>query len=348
MNAEEQDYLLDSYSYDLPPELIAQHPVHPRDHARLLVVHPDRSYSHSHFYTLADWLKPGDLLVFNDTKVIPARLYGTKSTGALVEILLLEPTTSDRWLALVKPGKRMPLGAEIWFGERQLRAVVVKIDQATGGRELQFDYDAGQSFWEILENLGVVPLPPYIHRNYSDSQRDYQTVYAKHPGAVAAPTAGLHFSAELMQKLTASGIDQAFVTLHVGLGTFRPVEVEDIRHHDMHQEWIEVSAPAIAQIQATKAQGGRVIGVGTTVARALETSRLAPFTGKTELLIYPGYQWQVLDGLITNFHLPRSSLLMMVSALVGDRQFLLDLYQIAIQENYRFFSFGDGMLLWRH
>ncbi|MDX1977496.1 MAG: tRNA preQ1(34) S-adenosylmethionine ribosyltransferase-isomerase QueA [Pseudanabaenaceae cyanobacterium bins.68] len=346
MNPREQDYLLSSYTYDLPPELIAQDPANPRDQARMLVVQPDHSYSHSHFYDLSEWLKPGDLLVFNDTKVIPARLYGHKSTGAIVEILLLEPTGRDRWLALVKPGKRMPLGAEIWFGDRQLRAEVVAIDSATGGRELQFDCPGDQSFFTIIENLGVVPLPPYIQASQSQPQ-DYQTVYAKHPGAVAAPTAGLHFSVELLQQLTQAGINQAFITLHVGLGTFRPVEVEDIRCHDMHQEWIEVAEAAIALIQTTKAQGGRVIGVGTTVARALETSGLTPFRGKTELLIYPGYEWRVLDGLITNFHLPRSSLLMMVAAFLGDRQFLLDLYQAAIAAKYRFYSFGDGMLLWR-
>lgn len=356
------DKFLSSYGYDLPPELIAQTPAIPRDSSRLLVVNSPTSYAHSIFRHLLNWLLPGDLLVLNNTQVIPARLYGHKQTGAPVEILLLEEKGNNCWLALVKPGKRFKLGAEIVFAPlsnnpsetiAELKAKVIERDESTGGRILQFALPPHQSFWQILEKYGQMPLPPYITTRESHPNQ-YQTVFAQQPGAVAAPTAGLHFTDELLQKLQAKGIEQAYITLHIGIGTFRPVEVEDITNHAMHQEWVEVSTDTIAKIKATKERGGRIIAVGTTVVRALEgTARacgtdrgkaLQSFCGKTDLFIYPGYRWQIVDGLITNFHLPYSSLLMLVSAFIG-RERLLGLYREAIAKRYRFYSFGDAMLI---
>ncbi|MGK7873434.1 MAG: tRNA preQ1(34) S-adenosylmethionine ribosyltransferase-isomerase QueA [Xenococcaceae cyanobacterium] len=355
------DQLLSSYDYELPPELIAQTPAVPRDSSRLLVVDSPTSHTHSIFRNLPDWLLPGDLLVLNNTRVIPARLYGRKSTGAPVEILLLEEQQNNCWLALVKPGKRFTLGAEILFDPPQevgkdggflLRAKVIDRHEATGGRILQFQVPPGKSFWQLLDQFGQIPLPPYI-TSFQSQPSQYQTVYAQQSGAVAAPTAGLHFTNELLQRLEARDIQQAYVTLHVGVGTFRPVEVEDVTKHTMHQEWVEVPKTTVEKIEETKARGGRIIAVGTTVVRALEAAakkargcegRLVPFRGKTDLFIYPGYCWRVVDGLITNFHLPRSSLLMLVSALVGRRR-LLVLYQEAIAQGYRFYSFGDAMLI---
>ncbi|WP_346289377.1 tRNA preQ1(34) S-adenosylmethionine ribosyltransferase-isomerase QueA [Sphaerothrix gracilis] len=345
------DLLLDAYQYSLPAERIAQNPVVPRDRARLMVVDSPSHHVHSHFYDLPSWLKPGDLLVFNNTQVIPARLYGRKTGGAAVEILLLEARAPLQWLALVKPGKRLKPGATIVFGDDeqapQLVAQVMAVDESTGGRLLQFELPTGLSFAAAIAALGQVPLPPYI----TDSQatpEQYQTIYAETPGAVAAPTAGLHFTPDVFQALDQKGIHRAFLTLHVGLGTFRPVEVSDITTHAMHAEWIDISAAVVSQIQQTKAQGGRVIAVGTTVTRALEgaaqSGELSPFQGKTNIFIYPGYRWRVVDGLITNFHLPGSSLLMLVSALVG-RSRLMRLYAEAIAQTYRFYSFGDAMLI---
>ncbi|MDY6902609.1 MAG: tRNA preQ1(34) S-adenosylmethionine ribosyltransferase-isomerase QueA [Cyanobacteriota bacterium] len=356
------DCSLDGYDYNLPPELIAQNPVVPRDSSRLLVVDsldtgikniPD----HRIFRDLSVILRPHDLLVMNDTKVIPARLYGRKSTGAQIEVLLLEEKKQNCWLALVKPGKRFKKGSEIIFEPKQenlesveeLTATVLETDEATGGRLLQFDVPPGMSLIQLLEVFGEVPLPPYITQSEAESQQ-YQTVYAENPGAVAAPTAGLHFTPELLEKLQETGINRAFVTLHVGVGTFRPVEVEDVTIHEMHGEWIEVPAETVEQIRDTKAKGGRIIAVGTTVVRALEGAaksgegELQPFCGETNLFIYPGYEWKVVEGLITNFHLPRSSLLMLVSALIG-RERLLNIYQEAIKSRYRFYSFGDAMLV---
>jgi S-adenosylmethionine:tRNA ribosyltransferase-isomerase len=284
-------------------------------------------------------------------------LYGQKSTGPAVEILLLEEKSRDRWLALVKPGKKLKVGSEITFHPCQtsdpnltLTATVMERDPETGGRILQFFPPSGTSFWDVLEQFGEIPFPPYVTQ--SEAQPDqYQTIYAQKPGAVAAPTAGLHFTDELLQKLANKGIQTAEITLHVGVGTFRPVETENIREHAMHQEWIEVPKMTVDKILATKARGGRIIAIGTTSVRALEGAAQANFPelltayrGKTNLFIYPGYQWQIVDGLITNFHLPKSSLLMLVSALIG-RERLLSLYQEAIQENYRFYSFGDAMLI---
>ncbi|MDM9583798.1 tRNA preQ1(34) S-adenosylmethionine ribosyltransferase-isomerase QueA [Nostoc sp. GT001] len=379
----ELDCSVAGYDYTLPPELIAQNPAVPRDSSRLLVVDSrttgiEAAPLHHIFHDLPALLRSGDLLVMNNTRVIPARLYGHKSTGAKIQVLLLEERQHNCWLALVKPGKSFKQGAKIIFEPRQLgirdykdsspipsdglslslaqplvercpqlTATVLETDAATGGRLLQFDVPEGKTLVELLEVFGEVPLPPYITTSKAADEQ-YQTVYAKQPGAIAAPTAGLHFTPELLQKLRDRQINQAFVTLHVGVGTFRPVEVEDVTTHQMHEEWIEVPAATVEQIRATKAAGGRIIAVGTTAVRALEgaaqSGNLQPFCGKTDLFIYPGYQWRVVDGLITNFHLPRSSLLMLVSALIG-RQRLLNIYNEAIAFKYRFYSFGDAMLI---
>ncbi|MBE9006336.1 tRNA preQ1(34) S-adenosylmethionine ribosyltransferase-isomerase QueA [Fortiea sp. LEGE XX443] len=356
---EHLDCSLTGYDYVLPPELIAQNPAVPRDSSRLLVVNSpstgnDLAPLHHIFRDLPELLCSGDLLVMNNTKVIPARLYGYKSTGAEIEVLLLEERQHNCWLALVKPGKRFKSGSKIIFpckrlgdGLSQLTATVLETDGATGGRLLQFDVPPGKSLVELLDKFGEIPLPPYITTTAAADEQ-YQTVYAEQPGAIAAPTAGLHFTPELLKKLRDRNIHQAFVTLHVGVGTFRPVEVEDVTSHEMHEEWIEVPAATVEQIRATKAAGGRIIAVGTTVVRSLEgaaqSGELQPFCGKINLFIYPGYQWRVVDGLITNFHLPRSSLLMLVSALIG-RPRLLKIYQEAIASRYRFYSFGDAMLI---
>ena len=354
-----EDFLLSNYSYQLPQNLIAQAPATPRDSSRLLIVDSPISCQHQVFKDLGSWLKSGDLLVLNNTRVIPARLYGRKTTGSQVEILLLEEKPDNCWLALVKPGKRFTPGAKIIFdpvdssldlGDFKLQARVVDRDAATGGRLLQFELPQGKTLWQFMEYYGQLPLPPYITENDSPGDR-YQTVYGSQPGAIAAPTAGLHFTPELLAKLKQQGVDQTYITLHVGVGTFRPVETEEILNHQMHQEWIEVDRETVAKINQTKANGGRVFAVGTTAIRALEgavkeadSTKLKPFTGKTDLFIYPGYKWQIVDGLITNFHLPGSSLLMLVSALIG-RKRLLSIYQEAIALNYRFYSFGDAMLI---
>ncbi|MBE9051849.1 tRNA preQ1(34) S-adenosylmethionine ribosyltransferase-isomerase QueA [Nostocales cyanobacterium LEGE 11386] len=369
------DGSLAGYDYTLPTELIAQNPVFPRDSSRLLVINSPTTGKETAplnhiFRDLPELLRTGDLLVINNTKVIPARLYGRKSTGAEIEVLLVEERQHNCWLALVKPGKRFKRGTKIIFKSRKLgisvqelgigneadsypvpssplTATVLETDAATGGRLLQFDVPEGKSLVQLLDEFGEIPLPPYITSSTAADEQ-YQTVYAQQPGAIAAPTAGLHFTPELLAKLRDRGINQAFVTLHVGVGTFRPVEVEDVTSHQMHEEWIEVSPETVEQIRATQAAGGRIIAVGTTVVRALEgaaqSGDLQPFCGKTDLFIYPGYQWRVVEGLITNFHLPRSSLLMLVSALIG-RQRLLNIYKEAIASQYRFYSFGDAMLI---
>lgn len=345
------DHSLAAYNYRLPPERIAQNPVEPRDSSRLLHIDSLDTHHHRVFRDLPDLLQPGDLLVVNNTRVIPARLYGYKPGGAQVEILLVEPRGGYQWTALVKPGRRLKPGAEIWFGDDpsqpDLIAKVLSTDAETNGRLLEFVLPRGGSLDALIERLGQMPLPPYI----TDSQAkpdQYQTVYAETPGAIAAPTAGLHFTPELFERLSSQGIQLAKLTLHVGIGTFRPVETEDITHHALHQEWIDVPQATVDQIHQTKAAGGRVIAVGTTAIRALEGAAqagpLRPYRGKTQLFIYPGYRWQVVDGLITNFHLPGSSLLMLVSALIG-RERLLALYDQAIEANYRFYSFGDAMLI---
>ncbi|MEN9207838.1 MAG: tRNA preQ1(34) S-adenosylmethionine ribosyltransferase-isomerase QueA [Gloeomargarita sp. GMQP_bins_14] len=348
------DWELASYDYPLPKELIAQSARVPRDHARLLVVYRD-SHRHCQVYDLPELLRPGDLLVLNNTKVIPARLMGRRPGGGLTEFLLLEPGEGETWRVLVRPGRRVRLGMQVTFpaqGEPQLIGVVQARDPETGGRWVTFQTPNGAllqttQLFPLLETLGEVPLPPYIEQFQGDPSQ-YQTVYAQVPGSVAAPTAGLHFTPELLERLQARGIAQGMITLHVGVGTFRPVSTSDIRQHQLHSEWIEVPAATVAKIQQTQQQGGRVIAVGTTVTRALEAAAqggiLQPTTGKASLYIYPGYQWRVIDGLMTNFHLPQSSLLMLVSALIG-RQRLLQLYQEAIRERYRFYSLGDAMLI---
>ncbi|MGM3308030.1 tRNA preQ1(34) S-adenosylmethionine ribosyltransferase-isomerase QueA [Anabaena sp. WFMT] len=376
------DRSLSGYDYELPTELIAQNPAVPRDSSRLLVVNSPNAGQEmlalNHiFRDLPELLQPGDLLVMNNTKVMPARLYGRKSTGAKVEVLLLEERRHNCWLALVKPGRHFKVGTQIVFDGNKLArakrstttlgatmpagldstqdsalntgltAKVLETDAATGGRLLQFDLPENISLVQVLEDFGEIPLPPYITTSTAADEQ-YQTVYAQEQGAIAAPTAGLHFTPELLQKLRDRSINQAFVTLHVGVGTFRPVEVDDVTTHQMHEEWIEVSAATVEQIRATKAAGGRIIAVGTTVVRALEGAAqfgdLQPYVGKVNLFIYPGFQWRVVEGLITNFHLPRSSLLMLVSALIG-RERLLKIYQQAIASQYRFYSFGDAMLI---
>lgn len=357
---EADDLTLAAYDYELPSERIAQDPVVPRDSSRLLVVNSPTTCEHHIFRDLPQVLKAGDLLVLNDTRVLPARLYGRKAGGGKIEILLLEERERNCWLALVRPGRRLKPGARIhFFGDRApveqepdrppiLEATVLAVDPATSGRIIQFELPPDQNIVSIIEEVGVIPLPPYIDESHADPEQ-YQTVYGERLGSAAAPTAGLHFTPELLDKLTQQGIEQAFLTLHVGVGTFRPVESDNITEHTMHGEWVNISEDLVKKIEATKAQGGRVIAVGTTVTRALEgaakqTGKLQPFQGKTDLYIYPGYEWKVLDGMITNFHLPRSTLLMLVSALIG-RKRLLSLYEEAIAQNYRFYSFGDAMLI---
>jgi S-adenosylmethionine:tRNA ribosyltransferase-isomerase len=378
------DTLLSSYDYLLPERYIAQAAAVPRDCSRLLVVDADH-HQHHLFYQLTDILRPGDLLVMNNTRVIPARLLGQKlsptrqntpelpvatsaeltattssplSLGRTltghhlqenkpleIEVLLLEEHSHRQWLALVRPGRRLKPGSKVIFGE--LKATILETDPATRGRLIEFELAEGERLMDQLAQFGQLPLPPYI-KDSSFSAEQYQTVYAKQPGAVAAPTAGLHFTPELLDQLEQRQIDHCFLTLHVGVGTFRPVEAEDITAHQMHQEWLELTAETVAKIEQTQAQGGRIIAVGTTVARALEgaaqSGQLQPLVGKTDIFIYPGYCWRVVQGLITNFHLPRSSLLMLVSALIG-RERLLKLYQAAIDAQYRFYSFGDAMLI---
>jgi S-adenosylmethionine:tRNA ribosyltransferase-isomerase len=354
MFMENLDRLLSSYNYDLPPELIAQTPAVPRDSSRLLVVEDQQKSSHRIFRDLAELLTPGDLLVFNNTRVIPARLYGHKSTGAPVEILLLSEHSHNRWLALVKPGRKLKIGTRIKFHPQvpdpnlpELTATIVDRDEPTGGRYLQFHLPDLLSLMKIIDRFGQLPLPPYITSKNSTPDQ-YQTIYASVLGAVAAPTAGLHFTPELLARLDARGIERAEVTLHVGIGTFRPIEVENILEHQMHQEWLAVSQATVTAIDRTKARGNKVFAVGTTAVRALESAAfkgtLQPMEGNTGIFIYPGYQWRVIDGLITNFHLPGSSLMMLVSAAMG-RERLLQLYEVAKAECYRFYSFGDAMLL---
>ncbi|NEP15607.1 MAG: tRNA preQ1(34) S-adenosylmethionine ribosyltransferase-isomerase QueA [Leptolyngbya sp. SIO4C1] len=351
MEQSNQDHLLAAYQYHLPPALIAQNPVVPRDSARLLVVDSPSSYQHFYFRDLPSLLRSGDLLILNDTQVIPARLYGTKRSGARVEVLLLEPRSDGCWLALVKPGRRLRPGSVIEFGAEtgspRLLAEVKACDRATGGRLIQFQAPGGEPFEQLLSELGEMPLPPYITESTAEPSQ-YQTVYAQRPGAVAAPTAGLHFTANLFQQLAQRNIQTACVTLHVGLGTFRPVEATDITAHQMHAEWVEISQETVDLIQQTQASGGRVIAVGTTTVRTLEgvatQNGLGAYCGPINLFIYPGYRWKVVDGLITNFHLPGSSLLMLVSALTG-RERLMQLYTEAVQQTYRFYSFGDAMLV---
>ena len=336
--------LVKDFDYHLPPEQIAQTPLEPRDHSRLLVLAKDSdTIEHRHFYDICDYLVAGDLLVFNDTRVMPARLLGQKSSGAKIEVFLLHRQAGDDWEVLVRPGKKARVGTVVEFGEGLSCEFVEDTD--FGGRIARFCYEG--VFEEKLARLGEVPLPPYIHEKLADPER-YQTVYAREQGSAAAPTAGLHFTPELLEKIKAKGVGLAFVTLHVGLGTFRPVSVENIKDHAMHSEYYSVSQQTAEMINKTKEQGGRVIAVGTTPVRVLESSgqggKVQPTSGKTDIFIYPGYQFKIIDGLITNFHLPQSTLLMLVSAFYG-RERIMQAYQTAIAEGYRFFSFGDGMFI---
>ena len=335
------------YDYDLPEELIAQDPLEDRSSSRLMVL--DRQtgdVEHRHFTDILEYLHPGDCLVINNTKVIPARLFGVKEdTQAKIEVLLLKRKENDIWETLVKPGKKAKPGTKLVFGDGLLTAEVVDVVEE-GNRLIQFHYDG--IFEEILDQLGQMPLPPYITHQLKDKNR-YQPVYAKYDGSAAAPTAGLHFTKELLQKVKDMGVDIAEVTLHVGLGTFRPVKVENVLDHHMHSEFYMVSQDAADKINRAKESGHRVIAVGTTSTRTLEAAadengRLHETSGWTEIFIYPGYQFKVIDALITNFHLPQSTLVMLVSALAG-REHVLHAYEIAVKERYRFFSFGDAMLI---
>lgn len=338
---------LSDFDYELPEERIAQFPCEPRDHSRLLKVNMDTGeLVHQHFYDLLDDVEAGDLLVFNDTRVIPARLIGAKPTGGKVEVFLLTRLDADRWEVLVKPGKKARIGQEIIFGD-ELRCTV-EDNTDFGGRIVRFEYEG--IFEEVLDRLGETPLPPYIKEKLEDKER-YQTVYARENGSAAAPTAGLHFTKEMLAKLESKGVNLAFVTLHVGLGTFRPVNVENILEHVMHKEYYSVSAEAAEAIRRTREAGGRVIAVGTTAVRTLESAAdedgtITPKTGWTQIFIYPGYRFKVVDALVTNFHLPKSTLLMLVSAL-SSRELMLKAYKVAVEEKYRFFSFGDAMFLTR-
>ena len=335
------------FYYDLPKELIAQDPLEDRSASRLM--HLDKTtgeYKHGHFRDILQYLKPGDCLVINDTKVIPARLYGSKvGTDAAIEILLLKRKENDIWETLVKPGKKCKVGTVISFGDGILTGEVVDIVDE-GNRLIKFHYEG--IFEEILDQLGEMPLPPYITHKLQDKNR-YQTVYAKYDGSAAAPTAGLHFTPELLQQVKDMGVDIAEVTLHVGLGTFRPVKVDNILEHHMHSEFYMVTQEAADKINNAKKNGHRVICVGTTSCRTLESATgddgiLKAGSGWTEIFIYPGYKFKILDCLITNFHLPESTLVMLVSALAG-REHILNAYQEAIKERYRFFSFGDAMFI---
>ncbi len=335
------------FSYDLPKELIAQTPVEPRDHSRLMVLHKESGeVEHRHFYDVIDYLNPGDCLIVNDSRVLPARLYGQKEgTGGHMEFLLLQNLGNDQWETLAKPGKKAKPGAVFTFGDGKLRAVVKEVKE-DGNRIVQFFYEG--SFYAILDEIGQMPLPPYIKEKLQDKER-YQTVYSHEVGSAAAPTAGLHFTPELMEKIRRKGIAIGFVTLHVGLGTFRPVSVENVLDHKMHAEHYSMPAETAELIQKTKQNGGRVIAVGTTSCRTLESvaaqhGRICECEGWTDIFIYPGFQFKVLDALITNFHLPESTLVMLVSALAG-RENILHAYETAVKEKYRFFSFGDAMLI---
>ena len=335
------------YDYDLPEELIAQDPLEDRSSSRLMVL--DRQtgdVEHRHFTDILEYLHPGDCLVINNTKVIPARLFGVKEdTQAKIEVLLLKRKENDIWETLVKPGKKAKPGTKLVFGDGLLTAEVVDVVEE-GNRLIQFHYDG--IFEEILDQLGQMPLPPYITHQLEDKNR-YQTVYAKHSGSAAAPTAGLHFTPELLEEIKAEGVEIAHVTLHVGLGTFRPVKADDILDHHMHSEFYRIEASEAEKINRAKESGHRVICVGTTSCRTVESAadengKLKECSGWTEIFIYPGYKFKVLDCLITNFHLPESTLIMLVSALAG-REHVLAAYEEAVKERYRFFSFGDAMFI---
>ncbi|TCZ75119.1 tRNA preQ1(34) S-adenosylmethionine ribosyltransferase-isomerase QueA [Paenibacillus albiflavus] len=348
---------LNEFDFDLPEELIAQTPLVNRTGSRLLTLNKQTGeIKHQQFEQLIDYLQVGDLLVMNDTRVIPARLFGFKQdTGAKAELLLLKSLGNDEWQTLVKPGKRVKKGTVLEFGNLDsegkiitplLRATVLE-EGEMGERRIKFQYEG--IFNEILDQLGQMPLPPYIKERLQDKER-YQTVYAKHEGSAAAPTAGLHFTTEMLERIQAKGVQLAYVTLHVGLGTFRPVSVDHIEEHKMHEEYYELSQETADAINQVRARGGRIIAVGTTSARTLETVAQRPFplescNGWTDIFIYPGYQYKLVDALLTNFHLPKSTLLMLISALAG-KENVMHAYEEAVKEQYRFFSFGDAMFIY--
>ena len=338
--------LLSDFDYELPEELIAQTPIEPRDASRLMVLDPLRkTIEHRHFYELQEFLTPGDTLIFNDTRVIPARLIGRKEpTGARVEVLLLRRIEGDTWETLVKPGKKALHGTTIRFSDELSCEVTGHTD--FGGRLVTFHYHG--IFEEILDRLGETPLPPYIHEKLENRER-YQTVYNRESGSAAAPTAGLHFTPEQMEKLRNAGVNLAFLTLHVGLGTFRPVKAERIEEHVMHSEYYSIGEDTAKLIRETKAAGKRVIAVGTTSIRTLESAAVGKNeiygkSGETSIFIYPGYNFKIVDAVVTNFHLPKSTLIMLISAFAG-REFTLEAYREAVKEKYRFFSFGDAMFI---
>ena len=334
------------FYYDLPEELIAQTPIEKRDESRLMVLDRGKqTIEHKTFKDIIDYLEPGDCLVRNNTKVIPARLYGKKSTGAKIEFLLLNRIEGDIWECIVKPGHKLKPGTEVEFGDGLLKGIVLDI-MPGGTRKVEFNYEG--IFNEILDQIGLMPLPPYIHESLKDKDR-YQTVYAKYDGSAAAPTAGLHFTPELFEKIRAKGIEVANVTLHVGIGTFRPVKVENVEEHHMHSEHFYIKQEDVDKINTAKKNGKRIIAIGTTSCRVLETiadenGMVKATEGDTQIFIYPGYKYKCLDGLVTNFHLPESTLIMLVSALAG-RDYIMKAYNEAVKERYRFFSFGDAMLI---
>ncbi|AMX82772.1 S-adenosylmethionine:tRNA ribosyltransferase-isomerase [Geobacillus subterraneus] len=339
---------VDLFDFYLPEELIAQTPLPDRAASRLMVLDKRTgAIRHETFRNIISYLHPGDCLVLNDTRVMPARLYGEKAeTGGTVEVLLLKPLDGDRWETLVKPGKRVKPGTKLVFGDGKLQAVCLDTLEH-GGRVLEFSYEG--LFYEVLAELGEMPLPPYIKERLDNPER-YQTVYAREIGSAAAPTAGLHFTEELLDAIRERGVHIAFITLHVGLGTFRPVQVDDVEKHDMHAEFYQMSEETAAILNRVRADGGRIIAVGTTSTRTLETiagkhnGRFVAESGWTDIFIYPGYEFKGIDGLVTNFHLPKSTLIMLVSALAG-REHILHAYEVAVKERYRFFSFGDAMLI---
>ena len=339
---------VDLFDFHLPEELIAQTPLEERTSSRLMVLSKESGkIEHTIFKNIEEYIQPGDCLVLNDTRVLPARLFGEKEeTGAKIEVLLLKQLEGDRWETLVKPAKRVKEGTIISFGDGLLTAVCIG-EAEHGGRTLEFRYEG--IFYEVLEQLGEMPLPPYIKEQLEDRER-YQTVFAKERGSAAAPTAGLHFTEELLESLRSKGVHIAFITLHVGLGTFRPVSVDDILEHEMHAEFYQMSEGTARLLNDVKKQGGKIISVGTTSTRTLETiaskhnGEFVSESGWTDIFIYPGYQFQGIDGMITNFHLPKSTLIMLVSALAG-RENVIHAYETAVTEKYRFFSFGDAMLI---
>ncbi|MCM3360739.1 tRNA preQ1(34) S-adenosylmethionine ribosyltransferase-isomerase QueA [Niallia sp. HCP3S3_B10] len=339
---------VDLFDFHLPEELIAQTPLEDRTSSRLMVVNKDTGeLEHRKFKDIYEYINPGDCLVLNDTRVLPARLHGEKEdTGAHIEVLLLKQQEEDKWETLVKPAKRVKEGTIITFGDGKLKAVCVK-ELEHGGRILDFQYEG--IFYEILDQLGEMPLPPYIKEKLDDQDR-YQTVYAKERGSAAAPTAGLHFTTDLLDALKEKGVHIAFITLHVGLGTFRPVNVEEVDKHEMHAEFYQINGETASLLNKVRAEGGRILSVGTTSTRTLETiasannGKFVESSGWTSIFIYPGYEFKGIDGMITNFHLPKSTLIMLVSALAG-RENVLHAYETAVRERYRFFSFGDAMFI---